>query len=87
MLGSCKSKWLLTIGDHAKIREQYAHFPYKSISTRMAMKKTIGLRRDRLANLLIRNYELPKVPLCVSTAADTSLPNLFAYLHLGGGPP
>jgi DNA adenine methylase len=78
LLRSCKSKWLLTIGDHTKIRELHARFPHKSLSTTLAMKKTIGRHRDRLANLVIYNYELPKIPLYVSTAADISLLNLFA---------
>lgn len=77
ILREAKSKWLMTVGIHPKIRELYRGFPQSSVTSSMAVKKVIGGKRGRLRHLLIRNYEPPKTPLYAAVASQVPLMDLF----------
>lgn len=78
ILHHAKSNWLMTVGDHKIIREVYADFAQRSItSTMSAERMSAGAKRGRLRHLLIRNYEPPKTPLYTATASQAPLMDLF----------
>ena len=58
-LGRVKGKWLLTYGDHPKVRELYAGYETREASVpRVAGLLKLGGKRTRLNNLVIANYPL-----------------------------
>ena len=77
LLGGCRSKWLMTVGDHREIRALYSKFPQSIVTSQVAVKKVVGGKRDRLRHLVIRNYEPPKTPLYTSVASQVPLMDLF----------
>jgi DNA adenine methylase len=83
ILHDAKGKWLMTVGDHPKIRKLYANFRKSSVTSPIAVEKVIGGKRRRLKHLLIRNYELPKQPLYTCTASEPSFMDLFGLEDTG----
>jgi DNA adenine methylase len=77
LLHHVQGKWLVTIGEHKIIRDIYADFYMRSVTSPMAVKKVIGGKRGRLRHLLIRNYDPPKIPLYTATAGRLMALNLF----------
>ena len=77
LLHSCQSKWLMTVGNHPKIRPLYSDFPQSAVTSQVAVKKVIRGKRDRLRHLLIHNYEPPKTPLYTAVAGQASVMDLF----------
>jgi DNA adenine methylase len=77
ILREAKSKWLMTVGVHPKVRELYRDFSQTSVTSPMAVKKVIGGKRGLLRHLLIRNYEPPKTPLYTGVASPMPLMDLF----------
>ena len=77
VLHDVKSKWLMTVGNHLRIRELYADFPQTSITSSMRVRKVSGGRKGSLKHLLIRNYEPPRVPLYTGAASQMPLMDLF----------
>jgi len=73
-----KGKWLLTVGDHPKIRRLYSGFHKSSATSPVAVEKVIGGQRHHLRHLLIRNYEPPKTPLYTAVASQVPLMDLFS---------
>lgn len=76
-LHNVKSQWLLTIGDQPEIRMLYRGFPRETIELSVAVEKVTGGKRKSFANLVIRNYELPKTPLYVPVAGQPELLDMF----------
>ena len=72
-----KSKWLLTIGDHPKIRKLYSGFQIERVRTHITVSKIIGGKRPTFKQLIIRNYEPPKTPLYTAAAGETPMMDLF----------
>ena len=60
ILRHAKSKWLLTIGDHPKIRKLYNGFQTERVRTHLSVPKIIRDKRPTFKQLIIRNYEPPK---------------------------
>ena len=77
ILHHAKSRWLLTIGDHPKIRKLYHGFPMSRIKTHETVSKVIGDKRPTFNQLIIRNYEPPKTPLYTCAASKPSILDLF----------
>jgi DNA adenine methylase len=77
ILRHARSKWLLTIGDHPKIRGLYTGFPMERVKTHLSVPKIIRGRRPIFKQLIIRNYEPPKTPLYVPTATRPAIMDLF----------
>ncbi len=77
ILHHMKSKWLLTIGDHPKIRKLYTGFPVERVMTHLSVPKIIRGRRPTFKQMIIRNYEPPKTHLYAPVAGETPLMNLF----------
>ena len=77
ILHHAKSKWLLTIGDHPKIRKLYTGFPMERIKMHLSVPKIIRGRRPTFKQLIIRNYELPKTPLYTCAASKPLIMDLF----------
>ena len=78
LLHSCQSRWLMTVGNHPKIRALYSDFPQSTVMSQVAVKKVIRGKRDRLRHLLIRNYEPPKHPLYTAAAGQLAPLDLFS---------
>jgi DNA adenine methylase len=77
MLRHARSKWLLTIGDHPKIRKLYHGFPMERVKKHLSVPKIIGDKRPTFKQLIIRNYEPPKMPLYTCVASQLSFMDLF----------
>jgi DNA adenine methylase len=77
ILHHTKSKWLLTIGDHPKIRKLYSNFMIQRVRTHVTVSKIIGGKRPTFKQLIIRNYEPPKEPLYISAAGQSMALDLF----------
>jgi DNA adenine methylase len=77
LLRHARSKWLLTIGDHPKIRKLYDEFPMERVKKRLSVPKIIGDKRPTFKQLIIRNYEPPKTPLYTTAASQMPLMDLF----------
>jgi len=77
ILRHAKSKWLLTIGDHPKIRKLYSNFTIQRVRTHVTVSKIIGGKRPTFKQLIIRNYEPPKEPLYISAAGQSMALDLF----------
>jgi DNA adenine methylase len=77
ILRHARSKWLLTIGNHPKIRKLYHAFPMSRVKTHETVSKVIGGKRPIFKQLIIRNYEPPKTPLYIATASQAPLMDLF----------
>jgi DNA adenine methylase len=77
ILHHTKSKWLLTIGDHPKIRRLYTGFRTEHVKTYLSVPKTIDDKRPTFKQRIIRNYEMPKEPLYVPSAAQVAPLDLF----------
>jgi len=77
ILRHARSKWLLTIGDHPKIRRLYNEFQIERVKTHLSVPKIIRGRRPVFKQLIIRNYEPPKTPLYVPTATRPAIMDLF----------
>jgi DNA adenine methylase len=77
LVSRAKSKWLLTIGDHPKIRELYSNFMIQRVRTHVTVSKIIGGKRPTFRQLIIRNYEPPKTPLYTCAASQMPLMDLF----------
>jgi len=77
ILRDAESKWLLTVGDHPKIRRLYGGFHKSSVTSPVAVEKVIGGHRRHLRHLLICNYEPPKIPLYAPVAGEPHLMDLF----------
>ena len=73
-----ESKWLLTIGDHPKIRKLYSNFIIQRVRTHVMVSKIIGGKRPTFKQLIIRNYEPPKTPLYTAAASQLPLMDLFS---------
>ena len=78
LVSRAKSRWLLTIGDHPKIRKLYSNFMIQRVRTHVTVSKIIGGKRPTFKQLIIRNYEPPKTPLYTAAAGKTPLMDLFA---------
>jgi DNA adenine methylase len=78
ILHHTKSKWLVTIGDHPKMRELYHGFKKEQIKTHLSVPKIIGERRPTFKQLIIRNYEPPEQPLYTRAASETAPLDLFS---------
>jgi hypothetical protein len=76
-LRHARSKRLMTNGDHPKIRKLYDEFPMERVKKRLSVPKIICDKRLTFKQLIVRNYEHPKVPLCVPIAGQQRLLNLF----------
>jgi DNA adenine methylase len=76
-LRHAKSNWLLTIGDHPKIRRLYHGFAMERVKAHLSVPKIIGDKRPTFKQLMIRNYEPPRTPLYVSTAGEPASLDLF----------
>jgi len=77
LVSRAKSKWLLTIGDHPKIRKLYSNFMIQRVRTHVTVSKIIGGKRPAFKQLIIRNYEPPEEPLYVPSAAQVAPLDLF----------
>jgi len=56
-LGAVKGKWLLTYNDHSRIRELYASYGFKTVSTKLNTDKVPpGQKRRSFPQLIIMNY-------------------------------
>jgi DNA adenine methylase len=77
ILRHTKSKWLVTIGDHPKIRELYHGFKKERVKTHLSVPRIIGEMRPTFKQLIIRNYEPPKQPLYICTASLPTFMDLF----------
>jgi DNA adenine methylase len=77
ILRHAKSKWLLTIGNHPKIRKLYDGFYAEHLKTHLSVPKIIGDKRPTFKQLIVRNYEPPKQPLYVTTAVQPPVLDLF----------
>jgi DNA adenine methylase len=77
ILHDAKGKWILTIGDHPKIRRLYAGFPKSRVTSPLAVAKVIRRKRTRFAQLIIRNFEPPKHPIYAAVASEAPLMDLF----------
>jgi len=77
ILHHMKSKWLLTIGDHPKIRKLYNDFPIERAKTHLSVPKIIGDKRPTFKHLIIRNYKPPKEPLYAPVATRLTPIDLF----------
>jgi DNA adenine methylase len=77
ILHHAKSKWLMTIGDHPKIRKLYAGFPLQRVKTHLSVPKIIRGRRPIFKQLIICNYEPPDEPLYTVTASQPIPLDLF----------
>jgi len=57
LLRDVKGKWLLTYNDHPRIRELYASYGFKTVSTKLNTDKIPqGQKRRSFPQLIIRNY-------------------------------
>jgi DNA adenine methylase len=83
ILRHAKSKWLMTIGDHPKIRALYHGFPINRVKTHETVSKIIGGKRPTFKQLIIRNYEPPKTPLYVPVAGRITVLDLFGVADQG----
>jgi DNA adenine methylase len=70
ILRHARSKWLLTIGDHPKVRKLYHEFPMERVKKHLSVPKIICDNRPTFKQLIIRNYTPPKMALYVTTAAE-----------------
>jgi len=61
MLRHATSKWLLTIGDHPKIRELYASFRVEEVTSALCVSKIIDEERPTFKQLIITNYDPAKM--------------------------
>jgi DNA adenine methylase len=77
ILHHVKSKWLLTIGDHPKIRKLYNGFQTEHLKTHLSVPKIIGDKRPTFKQRIIRNYEPPREPLYAPVAAQSPIMDLF----------
>ena len=77
ILQHAKSKWLMTIGDHPKIRKLYHGIPMNRIKMHESVSKIFGDKRPTFKQLIIRNYEPPKTPLYTPVASPIPLMDLF----------
>jgi DNA adenine methylase len=77
ILRHAKSKWLMTIGDHPKIRKLYRGFPRTRIVKHESVSRVIGSERPTFKQMIIRNYEPPKTPLYTAAASQMPLMDLF----------
>jgi len=77
ILRHTKSKWLLTIGDHPKIRGLYSGFQTEHVKTHLSVPKVIRDKRPTFKQLIILNYNPPKTPLYTAAAGQTPLMDLF----------
>lgn len=77
VLHDVKAKWLMTVGNHPRIRELYADFPQTSITSSMNVRKVARRSKGSLKHLLIRNYDPPKQPLYTCAASQLPLMDLF----------
>ena len=77
ILHDAKGKWLLTVGDHPKIRRLYGDYPQDVLKSAIAVEKVIGAKRRQLKHLVIRNYEPPREPLYTITAGQVMALDLF----------
>jgi hypothetical protein len=60
LVSRAKSKWVLTNGDHPKIRKLYSNFMIQRVRTHVTVSKIIGGKRPTFKQLIIRNYEPPE---------------------------
>jgi DNA adenine methylase len=77
ILRHARSKWLLTIGDHPKIRKLYNGFQTEHLKTHLSVPKIIGDKRPTFKQRIIRNYEPPREPLYAPVAAQSPIMDLF----------
>jgi len=67
----------MTIGDHPQIRRLYAGFPRTRVASPLAVAKVIGGKRSQFHELIIRNYQPPKIPPYTTVATEPTLLDLF----------
>jgi DNA adenine methylase len=77
LLRHAKGKWLMTIGDHPKIRKLYNEFPMEHVKKHTSVPKIISDKRPAFKQLIIRNYEPPRTPFYTAVASQTPLMDLF----------
>jgi DNA adenine methylase len=77
ILQHAKSKWLMTIGDHPKIRKLYHGLPMSRVKTHETVSKVIGNKRPTFKQLIIRNYDLPKTSIYTAVASEVASLDLF----------
>jgi DNA adenine methylase len=77
LLRCARSKWLMTVGDHPKIRKLYHGFPMERVKKHLSVPKIIGDKRPTFKQLIIRNYEPPKHTLYTAVATPMPLLDLF----------
>ena len=58
VLGNIQGKWLMTYGDHPRIRELYTGFEMDVVKQRRCANKMIESKRGQFSNLLVANYPL-----------------------------
>jgi DNA adenine methylase len=79
ILRHARSKWLLTIGDHPKIRKLYNDFPIERAKTHLSVPKIIRDKRPTFKHLIIRNYKPPKQPVYTCAAGQLMTLDLFGF--------
>jgi DNA adenine methylase len=79
ILRHTRSKWLLTIGDHPKIRRLYNEFQIERVKTHLSVPKIIRGRRPVFKQLIIRNYKPPKPPVYTCAAGQLMTLDLFGF--------
>jgi DNA adenine methylase len=83
LLRHAESKWLLTIGDHPKIRRLYRGLQTERVKTHLSVPKIIRDKRPTFRQLIIRNYTPPEHPLYASVAAQPTIMDLFGVAGEG----
>jgi hypothetical protein len=77
ILHNVEAECMLTVGDRPVIRNLYRRFHRTVLRSSISCQKVIKGKRRSLRNLVIRNYEPPKMPLYAPVAGQVHLMDLF----------
>jgi hypothetical protein len=77
ILQKAESERMLTVGDDQVIRNLYRRFHRTVLRSAISCQNLIKGKRRYLRNLMIRNYEPPKMPLDAEVAGQVHLMDLF----------
>jgi hypothetical protein len=77
ILHDAESERMLTVGDHPVIRNLYRRSHSAVLRSAISCQKVIKGKRRHLRNLMIRNYEPPKIPLHAHVAGRVHPMDLF----------
>jgi hypothetical protein len=77
ILYNVESERMLTVQDHPVIRNLCRHFHRTVQRSAISCQKVIKAKRRSPRNLVIRNYEPPKDPLCTAFASQMPLLDLL----------